>query len=159
MSKTEKCNDFQFSSVQWLSRVWLFATPWTVTLRAPPWDSPGKNAGVGCRDLFQGIFLTQGSNPGPLWLLQCRHFLYHWATREAPCIQQRTIKKRLTSDFSTCVLNVGRKVKEEHHQSSKRKSDLCTWHYSRSLQVKITHEINNTEPWTLVKNCRSQNFT
>ena len=27
-----------------------------------PWDSPGKNAGVGCHALFQGIFLTQGSN-------------------------------------------------------------------------------------------------
>ena len=29
-----------------------------------PWDSPGKNAGVGCHSLLQGIFLTQGSNPG-----------------------------------------------------------------------------------------------
>ena len=28
-----------------------------------PWDSPGKNAGVGCRVLLQGIFPTQGSNP------------------------------------------------------------------------------------------------
>ena len=27
-------------------------------------DSPGKNTGVGCYDLFQGIFPTQGSNPG-----------------------------------------------------------------------------------------------
>ena len=27
-----------------------------------PWDSPGKNAGVGCHFLLQGIFLTQGSN-------------------------------------------------------------------------------------------------
>ena len=26
-------------------------------------DSPGKNIGVGCHFLFQGIFLTQGSNP------------------------------------------------------------------------------------------------
>ena len=26
------------------------------------WDSPGKNTGVGCRALLQGIFLTQGSN-------------------------------------------------------------------------------------------------
>ena len=25
---------------------------------------PGKNAGVGCHFLLQGIFLTQGSNPG-----------------------------------------------------------------------------------------------
>ena len=34
-----------------------------------PWDSPGKNTGVGCHFLLQGIFLTQGSNPG---LLHCR---------------------------------------------------------------------------------------
>ena len=26
-------------------------------------DSPGKNTGVGCHDLLQGIFLTKGSNP------------------------------------------------------------------------------------------------
>ena len=30
----------------------------------PPWDSPGKNTGVGCHFLLQGIYLTQGSNPG-----------------------------------------------------------------------------------------------
>ena len=28
-----------------------------------PWDSPGKNTGMGCHFLLQGIFLTQGSNP------------------------------------------------------------------------------------------------
>ena len=28
-----------------------------------PWDSPGKNTGVGCHALLQRIFLTQGSNP------------------------------------------------------------------------------------------------
>ena len=27
-----------------------------------PWDSPGKNTGMGCHFLLQGIFLTQGSN-------------------------------------------------------------------------------------------------
>ena len=27
-----------------------------------PWDSPGKNTGVGCHFLLQGIFLTQVSN-------------------------------------------------------------------------------------------------
>ena len=31
-------------------------------------DSPGKNTGVGCYALLQGIFLTQGSNP---------HLLHH----------------------------------------------------------------------------------
>ena len=29
-----------------------------------PWDSPGKNPGVGCHFLLQGIFPTQGLNPG-----------------------------------------------------------------------------------------------
>ena len=29
-----------------------------------PWDSPGKNTGVGCQTLLQGIFPTQGLNLG-----------------------------------------------------------------------------------------------
>ena len=37
-----------------------------------PWDSPGKNTGVGCHFLLQGIFLTQGSNLG---LLHCGQML------------------------------------------------------------------------------------
>ena len=36
-------------------------------------DSLGKNIGVGCHALLQGIFQTQGSNPG---LLHCRWILY-----------------------------------------------------------------------------------
>ena len=36
-------------------------------------DSPGKNTGVGCHALLQGIFLTQGLNPG---LPHCRQILY-----------------------------------------------------------------------------------
>ena len=28
-----------------------------------PWGSPGKNTGVGCQSLLQGIFMTQGWNP------------------------------------------------------------------------------------------------
>ena len=37
-------------------------------------NSPGKNARVGCHALLQGIFLTQGSNPG---LLLFRQIFYH----------------------------------------------------------------------------------
>ena len=40
----------------------LFVTLWTVACQAPLWGSPGKNTGVGCRALLQGIFLSQGSN-------------------------------------------------------------------------------------------------
>ena len=48
-----------------------------------PWDSPGKNTGVGCHALLQGIFLTQGSNSHLLCLLYCRWILYplsHWGS-------------------------------------------------------------------------------
>ena len=38
-----------------------------------PWNSPGQNAGVGSLSLLQGIFPTQGSNPG---LLHCRQIIY-----------------------------------------------------------------------------------
>ena len=37
------------------------------------WDSPGRNAGMGSLSCFQGIFPTQGSNPG---LRHCRRSLY-----------------------------------------------------------------------------------
>ena len=30
------------------------------------WNSPGKHTGVGSHALLQGIFLTEGSNPGLL---------------------------------------------------------------------------------------------
>ena len=51
------------------------ATLWTVAWRLLcPWGSPGKNTGAGCHFLLQGIFLTQGSNPG---LLHWRWILYH----------------------------------------------------------------------------------
>ena len=47
-----------------LSPVQLFLNPRTVTHQAPlPWDSPGKNTGVGSHYFLQGIFLTQESNP------------------------------------------------------------------------------------------------
>ena len=41
------------------------------------WDSPGKNTGVGCHALLQGIFPTQGSNP-------CLLCLLHWQAGSLP---------------------------------------------------------------------------
>ena len=51
-----------------------------------PWDFSGKNTGVGCHFLLQGIFLTQGSNPHVLSLLhwQAASF-YHRAVNKGCC--------------------------------------------------------------------------
>ena len=43
-----------------------------------PWNSPGQNTGVGSLSLLQGIFPSQGLNPG-----SPSGFLTVWATREA----------------------------------------------------------------------------
>ena len=44
------------------------------------WDSPGKNPGMGCHALLQGIFLTQGLNPHLLCFL-------HWQVGSLPLAQ------------------------------------------------------------------------
>ena len=46
-----------------------------------PWNSPGQNTGMGCLSLLQGIFPTQGSNPG---LLHCRQILYQLSHQGSP---------------------------------------------------------------------------
>ena len=44
-------------------------------------DFPGKNTGVGCHVLLQGIFPIQGSNPG---LPHCGQILYHLSHQGSP---------------------------------------------------------------------------
>ena len=62
------------------SCVRLTVTLWTVARQALcPWDSPGKNTGVDCHALFQGIFPTQELS---LYLL-C--FL-HWQAGSLPLV-------------------------------------------------------------------------
>ena len=89
-----------------LSRVWLCdpmdCRPLGYSLcDLCPWDSPGKNTGVGCHFLLQGIFPTQGSN-------LCLVHLLHWQEDSLPllppgklylCIKEI---KRLKKD-KTCL--------------------------------------------------------
>ena len=59
------------------SCVQLFVIFWTIATRLLyPWDSPGKNTGVGCHVLLQGIFPTQGLN-------LCLLCLLHWQAAES----------------------------------------------------------------------------
>ena len=44
-----------------------------------PWNFPGKNTGVACHFLIQGIFLTQGPNP-------CLFCLLHWWADSLPLV-------------------------------------------------------------------------
>ena len=48
-----------------------------------PWNSPGQNTGVHNHSFLQGIFPTQGSNPG---LLHCKWILYQLSYQVSPRI-------------------------------------------------------------------------
>ena len=91
-----------------LSRVRLFVIPWTVAHQAHPWNSPGKHTGVGCHFLLQGIFRTQGSNPG---LPHCRRTLYR-LSHQGTHVQCFSIKKigefslafSIPTPLSACII-------------------------------------------------------
>jgi len=55
-------------------------------------DSPGKNTGAGCHALLQGIFPTQGSNPG---LPYCRRILYCLSHQKSA--RRRILENNLTA--------------------------------------------------------------
>ena len=66
-------SDSVLVKVKSLNRVRLFVTHGLQPARLLcPWDFPGNNTGVGCHFLLQGVFPTQGSNPG---LTHCRKML------------------------------------------------------------------------------------
>ena len=60
-----------------------FMTPWTITQYIScPWNFPGKNTGVGCPFLLQGILLIQISNPR----------LLHWQADSLPLSHEEAFK-------------------------------------------------------------------
>ena len=72
-------------------------------------DSPGKNIGVGCLALLQGIFPTQGLNAG---LLHCRWILYHLSHQGSPNMYISNINKSFIEqsfitacDITRCFLD------------------------------------------------------
>ena len=58
-----------------------FLRPHGPTRLLCPWDSWGKNTGVGRHSLLQGIFPTQGLNLG---LLHCRQIFCHLSHQGSP---------------------------------------------------------------------------
>ena len=67
-------------------------------------DSPGKNIGVDCHALLQGIFPTQGLNPG---LPHCRQLLYHLSHQGSPSDDCRPLLYSVTQSCLTLCNAMG----------------------------------------------------
>ena len=74
------------------------------------WDFPGNSTGVDCHFLLQGIFPTQGSNPG---LPHCRQRLYHLSHQGSPFL----LREILNSYFHGYLL----------HHFLKNNTDQANW--------------------------------
>ena len=79
------------------------ATPWTVARQAP-WAFPGKNTGVGCDFLLQGIFPIQRLNPCPL----------HWQVESTPVNHQGSPTINYSSEMKVSGNPHGRKKTSIH---------------------------------------------
>ena len=83
--------------------VQLIASLWTVAARVLcQWNYPGKNIGVGCHTLLQGIFPIQGSNPG---LPHCRQILYCLSHQGSPTMCISTLSLFHPIVMNICFLN------------------------------------------------------
>ena len=73
VTKNSTYNLHLISPMSLLSLLQLFVTTWTIVHQCPrPWGFSRQDTGAGCHALLEGIFLTQGSNPGLLdsrWIL------------------------------------------------------------------------------------------
>ena len=66
-----------------------------------PWTSPGKNSRVGCHALLQGIFPSQGSNPG---LRHCTQILYCLSHQGSPLISNGSWQMKSWDSASDCSI-------------------------------------------------------
>ena len=86
-------------------------------------DSPGKNTGVGCYALLQGIFPTQGSNSSLLHCRQVLDRLYH----TLPIVAQSN--------------------KDPSHPTSCCPSVMCAAALSSPPCLPCSHKIHRSFPW------------
>ena len=80
-----------------LSHVQLFVTHGLHS----PWNSLGQNTGVGSHSLLQGIFPTQGSNPG---LPYCRKIPYQLSHQGS---QLKMTEGQLSEQIQACLSSSG----------------------------------------------------
>ena len=88
-----------------------------------PWNSPSQNTGVGSLSLLQGIFPTQGWNPG---LPYCRQILYQLSHRGSPGLWPQFNPWSGNSDPASCSTQP-KKEKHWNYLPQLNPSTLINW--------------------------------
>ena len=83
-----------------------------------PWNSPGQNTGLGSLSLLQGIFPTQGWNPG---LLHCRRILYQLSPEGSP-LGTLDLSKGLSSEVC-CYIRLIQKLSQGSQETANKSEE------------------------------------
>ena len=83
-----------------------------------PWNSPGQNTGVVSLSLLQGIFPTQGSNPG---LLHFKWILYQLSHKGSPRIW---VAYSFSSSIETLILPDGNFISKSKYKKHFKRTIL-----------------------------------
>ena len=108
------------------------------------WNSPGKNTGVGSCSFLQGIFPTQGSNPG---LPYCRRILHQLSYQESLPNSKAwgsfhcALQSRLSSASGLHAL-----MQEGYHELVQSGVPSCVSHF-----LQITGLFLMVSPWCKVQ--------
>ena len=97
-----------------------------------PWGSPGKNTGVGCHALLQGIFLTQGLKSGlPHW----RQILYRLG------LKTTAVMTSALSNLFSCISLV---ICHECPQIPFYCSSACVFTYVRFFKLSVQNVLKKS---------------
>ena len=103
-----------------------------------PWDFPGRNTGVDCHFLFQGIFLTPRFNPCPPHLLYWQADslpLSHLGNPKSPKLP---LNRHLGNDFCHLFLDF-------------LKKKLIKTGFSVSRVMRLERWISHLHYWTIIR--------
>ena len=100
-----------------------------------PWDSPGKNTGVGSHFLLQGIFSTQGWNPG---LLHCRQILY--------CLSHQGRFPSSWCSINVCyMISIKCKERERQTERGKERWRMCLFSLEKRRCKGLTNLVKDID--------------
>ena len=113
-----------------------------------PWDSPGKNTGVGSLSLFRGIFPTQGLNPG---FPHHRWILYQLSHKGSP----RKYSKSFKLGFNNMWIENFKMYKLDYHKIKLPTSAGSLKKYGNSKRTFTSASLTTLKPLTvwITTNC------